>query len=74
MQHDECSRIEILESLHPLCLFMYITVLRLLTLLSLVLAGVHISQSDVGIAQALDPSDHLAPLFPDHINDLQGHV
>lgn len=53
---------------------MYITMLRLLTLLSLVLADVHISQSDVGVAHALDPSDHLVPLFLDHINDLQGHV
>lgn len=52
---------------------MYATVLRPLTLLRLVLAGVHISQNDVGVTQALEPSYHLASLFPDHTDDLLGH-
>lgn len=57
-----------------MCLLLYVTVLRLLTLLSLVLAGVHISQSDIGITQTLDPSDHLASLFPYHANDVPSHI
>lgn len=54
--------------------FMYITVLHLLTLLSLVPAGVHISQSDVGVAQTLDPSDHLRSLLLDGVDDFLGHI
>lgn len=38
------------------------------------LAGVHIGQSDVGIAQTPDPSDHLASLLLHHIDDLLSHV
>lgn len=49
-------------------------VLRLLTLLIFVLGGVHVGQSDVGIAQTLDPSDHLASLFLDHSDDLLRHI
>lgn len=37
-------------------------------------AGIHVSQSDVGIAQALDPSDHLASLLPDGGDDLPGDI
>lgn len=53
---------------------MCVAVLGGLTLLRLVLTGVHISQSDVGVAQLLDPSDHLASLFPELADDPQGHI
>lgn len=36
--------------------------------------GVHVRQSDVGVAQTLDSSDHAASLFPDRTDDLLGHV
>lgn len=37
-------------------------------------AGIHVSQGDVGIAQALDPSDHLGSLLPDGGDDLPSDI
>lgn len=46
----------------------------LLTLLGFVPASIHVSQSDVGVAEALHPSDQPASLIPDYRNDLLSHI
>lgn len=53
---------------------MFTAAVRPRTLLVFVPAGVHVGQRDVGVAQALDPPDHLAPLLLHLADDLLGHV
>lgn len=47
---------------------------RRLTLVGFVAGGVHVGQSDVGVAQPLHPANHQAPLLPHLTDDLVGHV
>lgn len=45
-----------------------------LTLFSFMATGVHVCQSDVGIAKHLNVFNHLGSLFTNHINNLSSNI